>query len=66
MRRDAVRLAEIISSIERIVAITSARSAAEIEDAPDRRDAVELHRVGRGCEPGVDGVEGTASRGPLG
>jgi uncharacterized protein with HEPN domain len=40
MRRDAVLLAEIISAIERIVIITSARSAAEIEDAPDRRDAL--------------------------
>jgi uncharacterized protein with HEPN domain len=40
MRRDALLLAEIIGSIERIGQIALAGSAADIEATPDRRDAL--------------------------
>lgn len=40
MRRDAVLLVEIIGAIERILEITSASSAAEIEGVADRRDSL--------------------------
>ncbi len=40
MRRDALLLAEIISSVERILAITASATPAEIEAEPDRRDAL--------------------------
>lgn len=40
MRRDAVLLVEIIGAIDRILEITSATSAMEIEGVPDRRDSL--------------------------
>ena len=40
MRRDALLLAEISGSIERILEITGGSSVSEIESAPDRRDSL--------------------------
>lgn len=40
MRRDALLLAEIIGSIERILEITASTSVGDIEQTPDRRDSL--------------------------
>ena len=40
MRRDAVLLAEIVNAVERILDLTAASSAAELEAVPDRRDSL--------------------------
>jgi uncharacterized protein with HEPN domain len=40
MRRDALLLAEIIGSIERILEITASADPVDIEEAPDRRDSL--------------------------